>query len=177
MGCIEYSDLPPELREARDERGELAFGAGNIAVHALEVDFLERLTEQGVALPWHVARKRMKVVDAAGEPCEVSGFKFETFVFDALGLARASVTLEVERAHEFSPVKNKAGEDSPATARRDLCRLYAAWVREAGLELPAPDAEGNHPVEVDPRLAETQDEFLARRPARPYVYSTGHFYA
>jgi len=47
----------------------------------------------------------------------------------------------------------------------------------AGLELPPPDAEGNHPVEVDPRLAETQDEFLSQQDLHPDVRPSGHYYA
>lgn len=176
LGCIEYSDLPDELREARDDQGHLRFGAGNIAVHLLRVEFVERLTDAGLELPWHVARKAIRAVAPDGTEEERPGFKFETFVFDALARSSASVTLEVERAQEFSPVKNRTGQDSPATTRRDLCRLYARWVTAAGLELPPADAEGNHPVEVDPRLAETQDEFLAHGALRPHVDPAGHHY-
>ena len=128
-------------------------------------------------LPWHLARKRLKVVDADGKSVETEGTKFETFVFDALARSSASVTLEVERAHEFSPVKNATGEDSPASCRADLCRLFSGWVRARGLELPPEDEAGNHPVEVDPLFAETQDEFLARPRPVPDVHPTGHLYA
>lgn len=178
LGCIEYSDLPAELREAREDRtGELRFRAGNIAVHALSVDFVEANVGAGHELPWHVARKEMTVWYADGSTRTVAGFKFERFIFDALARSEKSVTLEVDRRQEFSPVKNRTGEDSPATTRRDLCRMYARWVRARGLELPPPDTEGIHPVEVDPRLAETQDEFLALEEPRPDVRPTGHLYA
>src|SRR6185503_11543174 len=70
LSCIEYSDLPPELRDAREPGGALRFGAGNIAVHALAVDFLERLTRGGLELPWHLARKSMRVVEADGRTSE-----------------------------------------------------------------------------------------------------------
>ena len=43
LGCIEYSDLPAELRDARDPDGQLAYRAGNIALHVLALDFLEEL--------------------------------------------------------------------------------------------------------------------------------------
>ncbi len=177
LGCIEYSDLPGELREARGPDGALRFGAGNIAVHALEVDFVRAVTGGGLELPWHLARKKMKVVEADGQVVERAGVKFETFVFDALARSRSSVVLEVERAHEFSPVKNKSGEDSPASCRADLCRLFADWVRAAGLPLPPPDEQGIHALEVDPLCAETQDEFLARQGLRPDVRPTGHLYS
>ena len=68
------------------------------------------------------------------------------------------MTLEVDRAVEFSPIKNATGEDSPETARRDLCRLHAEWARQAGLELPPAGPDGVVPVEVDPLVAEDAAE-------------------
>ncbi len=38
------------------------------------------------------------------------------------------MTVEAAREDEFSPIKNAEGADSPATARRDLNRLYARWL-------------------------------------------------
>lgn len=166
LGCIEYSDLPAELREARDDEGRLLFRAGNIAAHLLEVDFVEELTREGLELPWHVARKRMKALDERGELSEVDGVKFETFIFDALGRSPESVTLEVERRLEFSPVKNAEGSDSPESARRDLCALFAGWASAAGEALPAPGPDGVVAVEVDPLLAEDEASFVAL-PDRP----------
>ncbi len=176
MGCIEYSDLPEELRGARTPTGELLFNAGNIALHAIERAFVEELTRGGLQLPWHLARKSVRVVDEHGKPTEVAGTKFETFVFDALGRTETSVTLEVERSHEFSPVKNAEGEDSPQTSQRDLCRLFAGWARAAGAPLPPPDPELGEPrVEVDPLVAETHEEFVARTP-KPREAEGGHLY-
>ena len=150
LGCIEYSDLSEELREARTGEGALVFNAGNIAVHMIDCGFVERLNAGGdLDLPWHVARKRIGTIDETGAAVEVDGVKFETFVFDALGRTRASVTLEVDRAEEFSPVKNAEGSDSPATCRADLSRIGGAIIgREA-------DA-----IEVDPRAAESAAEFV-----------------
>jgi len=177
LACIEYSDLPSHLREARDPAGNLVFGAGNVAMHALDLDFVERVTRGGLKLPWHLARKQVAALDEAGRPGTRPGIKFESFVFDALGLAERSVTLEVRRSEEFSPVKNATGEDSPATARADLCRLHASWVEAAGLPLPAPGADGLRPVEVDPLLADDLESFLARMPREPRGSARGHLYA
>lgn len=177
LTCIEYSDLPEDLRHACDARGDLSFWAGSIALHAIDRDFVEDLTRGGLRLPWHVARKRIPVTDAQGRKQEVEGAKFEAFVFDALAEAGPSVVLEVAREREFSPVKNKEGEDSPATARADQCRLFASWAARAGVALPPPGADGVHQVEVDPRFAEDEDEFLARMPATPRAVAGGHLYA
>lgn len=176
LGCIEYSDLPEELRAATDERGELLFGAGNIAAHVFERRFLEELTQAGgIELPWHVARKRMKVMDESGALVERDGAKFETFVFDALGRAERSVTLETERRLEFSPVKNAEGSDSPASTRADLTALFADWLRAAGIE-PPPGAQGGFPLEVDPRFAEDAEAFAARLPHEPEPHPRGLLY-
>ena len=115
---------------------------------------MERLTGGGdLELPWHIARKKLKCIDAEGEVHERPGVKFETFIFDALGQTSSSVVLEVLREAEFSPVKNATGSDSPASCRADLGRIGAAL---SGL--------GGGAVELDPRLAETPEEFAAAAP-------------
>src|SRR5260221_621015 len=177
LSCIEYSDLPQDLREARGPGGELLYGAGNVAMHVLDLAFVERLTRGPLHLPWHLARKEVDALDGEGRRGPRPGIKFDAFVFDALGLAERSVTLEVDRASEFSPVKNARGEDSPASCRADLCRLHGSWVQAAGLPLPPADSEGVRPVEIDPLLADDLDTFLARAPLAPRVSTRGHLYA
>jgi len=176
LGCIEYSDLSDELRNARDADGELLFGAGNIAAHVLERRFVEELTAGGLKLPWHLARKKMQVVQSDGSLGERDGVKFESFVFDALGRAERSVTLEVDRSLEFSPVKNREGEDSPATTRRDLTRMFASWLEAAELELPAPADDGSYPLEVDPRVAEDAHGFREGMPHSPSEHAGGRLF-
>lgn len=163
MGCIEYSDLAPELREARDGAGDLLFRAGNIAVHAIDVNFVKELTAGGVlSLPWHVAKKNMGALGVDGTEVSIAGAKFETFVFDALAKSDTSITLEVDRAVEFSPVKNKDGEDSADSCRNDLCRMFASWLNEAGIEAPK-GMIGDFPaIEIDPLFAEDSKEFAKR---------------
>jgi UDP-N-acetylglucosamine/UDP-N-acetylgalactosamine diphosphorylase len=161
---VEYSDLPEELAAQRDAEGELVYWAGSIAVHCIEVAFARRLTEGGLRLPYHHARKAVPYVDDDGtrvEPEAPNAIKFETFLFDALPSADRTATIEAERAEEFSPIKNAEGADSPETARRDLNRLHARWLAQAGVAVPVgPDGEPVD-IEVDPRRALDADE-LAR---------------
>ncbi|HIG88055.1 MAG TPA: UDPGP type 1 family protein [Planctomycetes bacterium] len=162
LGCIEYSDLPEDLRTEKDGGGQLRFRAGNIAVHMIRRDFVEKLTKDGLLdLPWHLAQKNLKGLDVQGNPGEVPGVKFETFVFDALGAAANSVTLEVRREGEFSPVKNAEGPDSPSTCRLALTESFGHMLQAAGLDLPERDQDGTLPLEVDPRVAEDESEFCA----------------
>ena len=174
--CIEYSDLPAELREAREPGGRLAFSAGSIALHILERDLVEELTARGLSLPWHLARKTMSVLDAEGRPVESSGIKFETFVFDALSFSPRSAVLEVERAREFSPVKNASGEDSPARARADISRLHARWAQAAGLRVPDSGEHGAPAIEIDPLFADDEETLRARLPCTPRRLRGGELY-
>jgi len=169
LAVIEYSDLPPELREAREPSGRLRYSAGSIALHVIERELVEQLTGAGLALPWHLARKQVSVLDAQGRAREVPGVKFESFVFDALRFSETSAVLEVERAAEFSPVKNKSGEDSPEQARADISRLHARWLAAAGLAAPAA-------LEIDPLFADDEQSLRARLPHAPRVVAGGHFY-
>jgi UDP-N-acetylglucosamine/UDP-N-acetylgalactosamine diphosphorylase len=166
-GVVEYSDLPDELARRRDDEGELVFWAGSIAVHAIQVSFARRLTEGGLRLPFHRAVKRVPHVDDRGRPVdppEPNAVKFETFLFDALPSADRTVTVEVERAEEFSPIKNAEGPDSPATARRDLNRRAARWLEAAGVAVPrGPDGEPVD-IEIDPRVALDAQELAASLP-------------
>jgi UDP-N-acetylglucosamine/UDP-N-acetylgalactosamine diphosphorylase len=163
-GVVEYSDLPDELAEQRDDEGELAYWAGSIAVHCIEVAFVRELTEGGLRLPYHRALKRVPHIGDP-DPAEPNAVKFETFLFDALPSARRSVTVEARRGDTFSPIKNAEGADSPATARRDLNRLHARWLEAAGA--PVPRDGGGEPVdlEIDPRHALDAEELARRLPA------------
>jgi UDP-N-acetylglucosamine/UDP-N-acetylgalactosamine diphosphorylase len=98
------------------------------------------------------------------EPDAPNAVKFETFLFDALPAARRAVTVEVRREDEFSPIKNAEGADSPATARRDLNRMYARWLEGAGVEVPRGDDGEPVDLEIDPRYALDAEELAERLP-------------
>lgn len=142
---IEYSDLPDELAEQRDERGELRFGAGSLAIHCIGVEFVRRLNTDpaGFALPFHRADKKIPHVDLDTgqlvEPAEPNGVKLETFVFDALPLCEASIILETDRVEEFAPIKNLSGVDSAESSRALQIERAARWLEAAGVKAPRND--------------------------------------
>ncbi len=168
-GIIEYSDMPEDLLNATDAEGKLLHRAGSPAIHIFDVEFLMRITERADKLPYHIARKKVPCINAAGEPIdpeEPNALKFERFIFDALPLADRWLVQEALRSEEFSPVKNKEGVDSPDTARRDLINLAARWLEHAGVRVPR-DQDGNAvvPLEISPSFALDHHELAARMPS------------
>ncbi len=179
LSVVEYSDLSEEDALARNPDGSLKYNAGSIAIHMFRRDFLEAETEKGTKLPYHMAHKRIPFVDENGrriEPEEPNGFKFETFIFDALRDTTASVVMEVRREEEFSPVKNKSGEDSPETARRDLSDLFGRWLEAAGVKIPR-DSEGHvrGRIEISPLFALDEQE-LVRKIDADHILFSGELY-
>jgi UDP-N-acetylglucosamine/UDP-N-acetylgalactosamine diphosphorylase len=136
---IEYSDLPDELAESKNPDGSYVFELGSIAIHMISTDFVERLNSKGFALPLHRAVKKIPCIDDNGNqirPDKPNGIKLETFVFDALPLAKNSMILQTIREQEFAPVKNATGVDSAESSRAMLIERCAGWLEEAGVKVP-----------------------------------------
>jgi UDP-N-acetylglucosamine/UDP-N-acetylgalactosamine diphosphorylase len=161
LHVIEYSDLPKEVAERRNPDGSLAIWAGSIAVHALDLAFLDRMAGSAPGLPFHVARKKVPYVDAAGrriEPASENALKFERFIFDLLPSASRAVVVEVDPREHFAPLKNASGEeDTPEQVRARLAALHGRWLRAAGVEL----LDGV-PVEISPLWALDEGETASR---------------
>ena len=103
-------------------------------------------------LPFHLAFKKVPCLDAEGrliQPEKPNAYKFEMFIFDALKDAAEVVVMEVRREDEFSPIKNKSGDDSSSTAFRDLQNLYHRWLTEAGVEIQNCQTDGSRPIKLE----------------------------
>ena len=163
---VEYSDpaFSDELKQQTGPDGRLRFLYGSVAIHVFSVAFLRREADAG--LPLHIAHKKVPCCDADGntvKPEAPNACKFEKFIFDALRDARNTVCVAFDRAEEFSPVKNREGNDSPDTCRRDLADKWGRWLEAAGLAVPR-DADGHVAIrlEIDPCRALDAAEFRAR---------------
>lgn len=153
---IEYSDLPPELAERQGPEGGLELWAGSIAIHLIELAFVERLAG-GLDLPFHRALKKVPYVDESGEivnPDAPNAVKFERFIFDALPLSRAWSLVETSRVVEFEPLKNASGADSPSSVRRRMSDVFGDWLERAGaLVRRQPDGSVPFGIEISPLFA------------------------
>jgi len=167
LQVIEYSDMPDALANQKNPDGSLTFNAGSIAIHALRVSFIERLTATGrLELPWHRAEKKVPYVDERGnavKPEQANAVKLEQFVFDAIPLAKNAIVYETERREEFSPVKNAEGVDSPATSRRDQLRRAARWLTTAGVPVPMQGDDPHATIEISPLFAVTESHLKGKK--------------
>ena len=155
---VEYTELRPEQARTRGRDGELVYRWGSPALHLWSVAFLADLRERGFVPPLHRSAKPLRAwVDGAER--EVDGVKHERFVFDLIPEAQRSEALEIDRAAEFAPVKNATGGDSRETAVELAHREYVSWLEAAGVRV---DLRPDERVEIDPLLAATREQFLAR---------------
>jgi UDP-N-acetylglucosamine/UDP-N-acetylgalactosamine diphosphorylase len=168
---IEYSDLPDELAERRRPDGSLVFQLGSIAIHIISTGFVEKLNTEGHALPLHRAVKKIPHINLQGQPIEPkqpNGIKLESFIFDALPLARESIILEIVRSEQFAPVKNATGEDSVEVTRRMMVERAAAWLEAAGVTVPRqPDGSVDCLLEIAPSFALDPADLVAKRDRVP----------
>ncbi|MBI4556149.1 MAG: UDPGP type 1 family protein [Candidatus Hydrogenedentes bacterium] len=163
---IEYTELDiyPQLLET-DSEGRPIHYAGNPAIHILSVNFVERVYEHFDRFPWHRAHKKIPYRDEAGQlvkPERPNGYKFETFVFDALRFTRHDpVVLEIVRPGEYTPIKQLSGDNSVESAWLIMREYWADWLEAAGCPVPR-DASGkvSIKIEISPQFALSRDEFV-----------------
>ena len=155
---IEYSDLPEQFARQTSADSGLKLWAGNLAIHVMSVDFLNRCAAQADALPFHTAHKKVPFVGEGGtlvEPDKPNAIRFERFIFDLLPLARQALVVEADPAEAFAPVKNSDDDktDNPRTSKAAMIALHTRWLSEAGAKVAV-----GVPVEINPLWAGNSDE-------------------
>ncbi|RLS95792.1 MAG: UDPGP type 1 family protein [Planctomycetota bacterium] len=164
---VEYSDMPAHLTTALDTDGALRFCAGSIAIHAISIEFMMRLTtgtgDGAFALPFHRAKKKVPywcdLQHLTHEPNEPNATKFEAFVFDALALARTSLVMEAARVEEFAPIKNASGNDSPASSHQIQSNRNANWLEQFGVKVARrPNGDADARIEISAETALEADD-------------------
>jgi len=167
VNVVEYSDWPDELAEKRNVDGSLVFALGSIAIHIINVSFVEKLNTKGFSLPLHRAVKKIPHIDHEGnlvEPAEPNGIKLESFIFDALPLASRSIILQTKRSEEFAPAKNATGVDSAEVTQRMMIDLAANWLEAAGVAVPRnSDGTVDCLLEIAPSFALEKEDIKAKR--------------
>ncbi|HCJ12410.1 MAG: hypothetical protein A2Y14_03600 [Verrucomicrobia bacterium GWF2_51_19] len=153
-GIVEYSDLTDAERNMRNASGELMLGAGNVAIHLLDLAFIEHMATHAYAMPYHIARKRAWALhNDTDQLAEQWAFKFERFLFDALPFAKNPLIMEVARTDEFAPVKNATGNDSLETSTHLQQALFRSWLARVGVSTMPKN------IEISPLFADNFNDF------------------
>lgn len=114
---IEYSEMSEEMKNKRNDQGELVFGESHIMCNLFSIKALEILAKK--KLPYHIAHKKADYLDENGVIIKAEKpniYKFETFIFDGWEYFKDIAVLRGKREEDFAPIKNKEGIDSPETA-------------------------------------------------------------
>ena len=111
--------------------------------------------------------KKIPYIDDAGmlvQPERPNGYKFETFVFDALRfIQHEPVALEIGRPGEYTPIKSFSGDNSVEAAWELMREYWAGWFEAAGYSVPRdPGGRASIDIEVSPEFALSCEEFMER---------------
>ena len=118
---VEYYELTDEMKDAVNEKGELAYNYGVILNYLFKTEELDKIV--AMKLPPHVVEKKIPYIDDDGNminPEEPNGLKYETLILDMIKMLDTCLGYEVVREKEFAPIKNKEGVDSVDSARELL---------------------------------------------------------
>jgi UDP-N-acetylglucosamine/UDP-N-acetylgalactosamine diphosphorylase len=161
LQVMEYSDIPQKISREKQKNGSLRFGLGSIAIHMLERNFVNRVAgsekTKSQGLKYHGAHKKVCCLDKKGSrvhPSKPNAIKAETFVFDALPLARDPLLVEINREEEFGPIKNPSGSDSRSSSEKLQISRNQRWLKVIGVP------EKLNKVEISPLFAPTLPYFL-----------------
>lgn len=167
---VEYSDLPQDVAEIRNDDGSLKYWAGSIAVHVFDTQFLAKSAKQSGTLPFHVAHKKVPYLSATGQriqPEFPNAFKFEQFIFDLLPSAKRAIVVEVADEDGFAAVKNSssATSETPETTKAAIVHQHRRWLTAAGIEVDK-DAK----VEIHPSAAHDLDSTIDKLKGYPPIH-------
>lgn len=95
------------------------------------------------------------------KPDAPNAVKLESFIFDAMPLAKRTMVLEGDRSSIFAPTKNPTGVDSVESCREMLIERDAKRLEAAGVRIPrTADGRVDAKIELSP-LAVFDDEDAA----------------
>ncbi len=163
LRVIEYTELDifPQLLDV-DADGNMVHFASNAAIHVISLDFIQAVYDKYEQFPWHCSHKKIPYINEKGDlitPDGLNGYKFETFIFDALEYAEGeNIVLEIPKAGETTPTKQMTGHGSVEEARNDMSRFWGAWVNAAGCTRDLT----NVVVEISPQFALDEEELVER---------------
>ncbi|MCI0381648.1 MAG: UTP--glucose-1-phosphate uridylyltransferase [Chlamydiae bacterium] len=133
---VEYSEIGEEIKAAKRKEGGYLFSLGNTGLFCFTMDFIGKIAEKTIDLPWHFSQKTVELLSR-------KVWKAEQYVFDLLFLSKKTEVICYPKKEIFSPLKNAKGKDSLKTVQKDLLaadqrqyhRITGIQVKNSSFEL------------------------------------------
>lgn len=156
---VEYSEIPPEERDARDANGALRHPYANISILSFKMDFVREAADTYYdQMPFHTAWKAASRYTPNKGVEKTMAWKFEKFVFDVLPYAKKVRAILYPREQCFAPLKNFEGQDSIQTVQAALKRFdRQIYAKISGCEVP-----DSKVFELDPQFYYPTKELLEK---------------
>ena len=127
---VEYTELPKDQKEARDDHNFLIHRCAYISLFALKLSNFDHHP-----MPLHLA---YKAIPHVGDPTPSSpnAWKFEKFIFDIFPRIERIGILVYPRAECFAPLKNFSGPNSIDTVQEAMMQRDRKRMTELGMPIP-----------------------------------------
>lgn len=159
---IEYSEICPAERDARNADGIFKHICSNISINSFHMDFVEKVGLYYYDnLPFHKAWKAVKYVTSEGITKladKPMAWKFEKFIFDVFPFADSISALLYPRSECFSPLKNVDGSESI----HDVQTALQSYDRKVFEEISGVSITSSRAFELDPQFYYPTPELLAK---------------
>ncbi len=130
VSVVEYTELPNDQKEARDQQNKLIHRCANISLFALTLRCLEQHP-----MPLHLAHKAIPTITQP-QPDSPNAWKFEKFIFDIFPRIERIGVLVYPREECFAPLKNFSGPDSIQTVQEALKQRDIKRMTALGMPIP-----------------------------------------
>jgi UDP-N-acetylglucosamine/UDP-N-acetylgalactosamine diphosphorylase len=130
---LEYSVIGEDLAQKTDEStGQLLYNHAHLLNFAMRLNLIDEVlsekNRQKIMRSFNNATKSIEIWDSSTKLFkQTSGLKFEIFIFEAFKFCSEEKfgLLEVNRSHEFAPIKNASG--SPCDTPESALALYSSY--------------------------------------------------
>lgn len=157
---LEYSVIGEDLAQKTDEAtGELLYNHAHLLNFAIKLDLIDEVLSQKnkekIMRSFNNAVKSIEVWDPAEKTSkQIQGLKFEIFIFEAFKFCQEEKfgLLEVNRSHEFAPIKNASGSpcDTPESALALYSKYHAHLLSKLGWSVVGDLDSPENPVSIHP---------------------------
>lgn len=157
---LEPEEITEEIKNTRDEEGNLKYRLGNTSTSVFSLSFLQRIDFKKWCYHKYLRKipymhEKMPLIF----PEKENGYKFELCMSDIFGEATNITFVEVDGKEEYAPIKSATGVYTADLAQRQQTNLFASWLEQATIDVPRDDSgQVQGVIEISPLFASSAQE-------------------